>query len=185
MIDLKNITVDEINSIDFDASAENVDVYKHYYIEPPGTNHYRLLAYISSKLAAGSLVYDVGTLHGTSAYALSFNPNVSVVSYDIANHGIDVRNVPSNLQFKIGDVKNDLHILSADIIFVDTMHDGLWELNFYKWLIENDYHGITLWDDTNYHEFPGMKNIFLSNVSHEIIDLTHIGHASGTTAIKL
>lgn len=185
MIDLKNITIDEIGSINFESTVENVTLYQHYYTQPPGTNHYRLLSYISTKLSDRSVVYDIGTLHGTSAYALAYNPNVSVISYDIIDNGIGLKTIPTNLQFKIGNVKNDLHLLSADVILVDTMHDGTWELDFYNWLVYHDYHGITLWDDTKYHEFPGMQNIFLKNVKHEIIDLTHLGHVTGTTAIIL
>jgi hypothetical protein len=185
MIDLKNITLEDVNGIDIESTAQNVELYKHYYVQPAGENHYRLLSYISSKLHSGALVYDVGTLHGTSAYALAYNPHVSVVSYDIVDNGIGLRTTPPNLQFKIGDVRNDLYVLSADVILVDTMHDGQWELDFYNWLVKNDYHGITIWDDTKYHEFPGMESVFLNNVQHEIIDLTHLGHITGTTAIIL
>lgn len=182
---LKDLTIDKINSIDFDTTSDNVGLYNHYYVQPPGMNHYRLLSYISSVLPSGSLVYEVGTLHGTSAYALAFNPEVTVISYDIVDNGIGLKQIPSNLQFRLGDVKNDRNILNADVIFIDTVHNGEWELDFYNWLVENEYHGITIWDDTHFHRFPEMETVFLHNVQHEIIELTHLGHASGTTAIIL
>lgn len=185
MINLKEITIDDIYSIDFDSTVENVTLSAHYYVEEPGLNHYRLLAYLSSKLPSGSLVYDVGTLHGTSAYALSYNPNVNVISYDIGNNNIGLKTIPKNLQFFCGDVMSDERVLQASLIMIDTAHEGSWERDFYYWLIENNYHGITIWDDTYTDIFPGMRDIFLSNVTHEVINLTHLGHSTGTAGIIL
>lgn len=186
MIDLKKITVEDLYSINFDSTIDNVTAYKHYYIQEPGINHYRLLAYLSSKLPAGSLIYDIGTFHGTSAYALSYNPTVNVVSYDIQDHGIGLQVIPKNIEFLHGNVMDDERILEAALIMVDTAHEGTWEKMFYNWLVQKNYHGITLWDDTHIeHTYPGMRNIFLNSVTHEQINLTHIGHSTGTTGIIL
>lgn len=185
MINLKDITLDDLSSIDFDSTVDNVSVYRHYYCDEPGTNHYRLLAYLSSKLPSGSLVYDIGTLHGTSAYALTYNPDVTVVSYDIADCGIGLNSIPPNLQFFHGDVMKDENVLNASLIMIDTAHEGPWEKTFYDWLVKKNYHGITIWDDTHTDVFPGMREIFLRNVTHEQINLTHLGHCTGTTGIIL
>lgn len=185
MIDLNKLTIENINSIDFDSTIDNVVDYKEYYAEPAGQNHYRLLAYISSILPSGSLVYDIGTKFGTSAYALSFNKDVNVVSYDINYPQVSLKNIPKNISFKIGDFRQDDNLLKADVIFIDIdPHNGVDEYGFYNWFIEKGYKGLTLWDDTH-HPFAmtGMKTEFLDKITHPIINLTSVGHISGTTAI--
>lgn len=197
MIDLKSITVNNLSSINFDATIDNVNIYQHYYKMPPGENHYRLFAYLSTLLDDGSLICDVGTRHGTSAFAFSFNPKVNVISYNLQQEQIGLVKTPSNIEFKIMDVMEDPKVLTASIICVDTAHYGDWELFFFDWLIENGWHGITLWDDTVMNTVPPhsmepgqhpMRDIFLKGVldrGYELIDLTPLGHITGTTAILL
>lgn len=184
-LNTKTITLSDVNSIDFEPTIDNVTQYTEYYAQPAGENHYRLLAYISSTLPSGSLVYDIGTKWGTSAYALSFNKNVKVVSYDISNPSIGLKVIPANIEFKVGDCRTDENILKADVILIDVdPHDGVWEKNFYDWLVENNYKGLTLWDDTQHlFAMQEMKTEFLDKITHEVVHLTTLGHASGTTAI--
>jgi len=197
MIDLKSITLEDLSSIDFDSTIDNVTNYQHYYSMPAGGNHYRLFAYLSTLLDDGSLICDVGTRHGTSAYAFSFNPKVNVISYNLEQEHIGLIKTPPNIEFKIMDVMEDPRVLDASVISVDTAHFGDWELFFFDWLTENDWHGITVWDDTVMNTIfphsmePGqhpMRDIFLKGVidrGYELIDLTSIGHITGTTAIIL
>lgn len=197
MLNLKEITLEDINSIEFDTTIDNVTLYQEYYSQPPGTNHYRLFAYMSTLLEDGSLIGDVGTRYGTSAFAFSFNPKVKVISYNLEQEPLGLKIVPSNIEFRIKDVMQDDDILKTSIISIDTWHNGDWELQFFDWLISNNWHGITVWDDTlrntvwPHSEEPGqfgMRDIFLKGVEergYEIIDLTHLGHITGTTGIIL
>lgn len=197
MIDLNNITLENINSIDFDSTIPNVTNYQHYYSQPPGGNHYRLFAYLSTLMPNDSVIVDVGTRHGTSAYAFSFNPKVKVLTYNLEQEPVGLINIPSNIDFRLGDVMEDDEVLTASLISVDTAHYGDWELEFFDWLISKNWHGITIWDDTVMNTIfphstePGqhpMRDIFLKGVldrGYEVIDLTHIGHITGTSAIIL
>lgn len=185
VINLNEITKEKILSIDFESTVDNVTEYKEYYEQMPGENHYRLLAYISSILPSGSLVYDIGTKWGTSAYALSYNKNVKVISYDISNPTVGLKTIPVNIEFKVGDFRTDENILDADVILIDVdPHDGITEKNFYDWFIESNYTGLTLWDDTQHPSaMLGMKTEFLDKIDKEVIHLTSVGHITGTTAI--
>jgi hypothetical protein len=197
MLNLRNITLDDLKSIDFDSTIPNVTYYQGYYEQPAGENHYRLFAYLSTLLPDDSLIVDVGTRHGTSAFAFSFNPKVNVITYNLEQEPVGLINVPPNIDFRIGDVMYDKEVLNASLISIDTAHLGNWELEFFDWLVENNWHGITVWDDTIMNTIyphsmePGqhpMRDIFLQGVierGYELIDLTPIGHITGTTAIIL
>jgi len=51
----------------------------------PGIEAYALYAYLST-LFDGGTILDIGTLFGSSALALSYNPNNKVITYDVNVH---------------------------------------------------------------------------------------------------
>lgn len=157
-------------------SSHMLRAYKDYYVELPHINHYRLLAFLSRQLGEG-LVFDIGTHCGASALALSCSPNVKVVSYDIRQHP-QLFSPPSNIELLIGDVYKDDRLFEADIIFVDVdPHDGKWERNFCSHLADNNYKGLVLWDDVYIRE---SMTEFWDSITERKIDLTPVGHVTGT-----
>ena len=125
---------------------------------------------------------DVGTLFGSSALALSHNPDVRVVSYDIKNHippHAKIRDV-SNLAFRIKDgVKpvpefvRDTRVICLDI----DPHDGVQEKAFFDALVEHGYRGMVVCDDI--HLNPAMEG-WWNSVEQRKEDRTADGHWSGT-----
>jgi hypothetical protein len=148
--------------------------------------HYRLLSHLSWQLERGETVVDVGTYMGFSALALSHNQTARVVSYDIT------QSIPATsefftplhratIDFRLGNVLDDLPtLLHAPIMMLDTNHDGAFERQFVAELTRLDYKGIVLCDDIYLND--AMKS-FWNDVVHTKLDLTSVGHWSGTGAI--
>jgi hypothetical protein len=63
---------------------------------------------------------------------------------------------------------------------LDTKHDGVFEQEFFDFLVKENYNGIVLFDDI--HLNSQMKN-FWSNIELEKYDITNIGHWSGTGVV--
>lgn len=179
-----NITLDKkkIQEIDLvDISLSSGMERKEWFLANTG-EHYKFLAFISQALK-GQTVFDIGTYYGESATALAYEPTTKVISYDI----VDLKRIkypPSNIEFNIGDFRNDPRLLSSPFIFVDVdPHDGVQEAEFHKFFVESGYKGITVWDDI--HLSPPMNNWWNSLEGNSIskIDITEIGHHSGTGMI--
>lgn len=58
--------------------------YRGFFLNTDFEEHYQLLAYLSTRFDNKTL-FDIGTLKGYSALALSYNPSNRVISYDIAD----------------------------------------------------------------------------------------------------
>lgn len=160
----------------------NLDIYNKYLYLQAGLEHYQLLANISEE-HDNKLFFDVGTNYGASAIALANNKKNKVVSYDIKDV-LPCKINEDNIDFCIGDVLKDDRLLNADLIFLDTNHDGSFEKIFLDFLVENKYKGIVIMDDIN--EWPILRNIAeeISDKNNiELLDLTEIGHYSGTLAL--
>jgi hypothetical protein len=70
----------------------------------------------------------------------------------------------------------------SKLILIDVdPHDGVKEKLFYDIIKNSKFNGITIWDDI--HLNYGM-NTFWNNIDGKKIDLTHIGHATGTGIIE-
>lgn len=160
----------------------NLSIYNKYLYLDCGSEHYQLLANISSNLN-NKIIYDIGTNYGASALALGFNKKNNVTSYDIINL-LPCEINEENIKFEIGNCLNDNDLLNADLIFLDTAHDGSFEEIFLDHLIIKQYKGVVIMDDVN--EYPILR-LLAEKISQannlEIIDLTHVGHYSGTLAL--
>jgi hypothetical protein len=153
----------------------------------PGREHYKLLAYLSTQFS-GRDIFDIGTLNGASAVALSHKPTNTVYSFDIQFR--DVLPKVDNVTFTIGDLWNtnvrskwQEKLLGSAFIFLDIdPHEGKRELEFYIWLKRMGYKGFVLCDDI--HHFLDMKVNFWEKIpDNEKVDVTHLGHWSGTGII--
>lgn len=161
----------KLNSIEF-TNPYNLE----YLTDPAGQDHYRILAYLST-LYNSSILYDIGTARGTSAFALSYNNQNKIISYDVFNNNRQVLN-HSNIEFRLGNCLLDLKdLLQSPLIMLDTQHDGGFEYALYFALGVSGYKGILVMDDIHLND--AMKAVW-STISHPKYDVTPYGHWSGT-----
>ena len=171
---------EELDALDLSWGLPYIDAAgMPYFTKLAGTEHYRLLAHLSS-LYSHRLILDVGTFHGASAVALSANPLAQVISYDIANQRtLDIQR--HNLEFRVKDVLEDKDRLAqASLILLDTFHDGGFEREFVRCLQSVGFRGTLLLDDTHLNE--AMES-FWGEIRLPKADLTRVGHWSGTGAV--
>ena len=154
--------------------------YVNYFLEKPGKEHYKLLAYFSLSYNDCTII-DIGSYKGCSALALSYNKNNKVVSFDIVD-GLKrlYYNYPDNIQFIVDSVLEEKYkslILNSPFIMLDTYHDGPFENVFYQYLKNIKYNGLLLLDDIKLNE-PMVS--FWNNIELEKHDISQYGHHSGT-----
>jgi hypothetical protein len=156
-----------------------------YFLGAPGREHYRLLSYLAARMPPGSRVVDVGTYLGFSALALSTGAAL-VDSYDI----MDCISPPSVADPTVKQRANvTLHvprscfddmprIMQSPFIVLDVdPHDGVQERRFFDMLEAAGYRGHVLCDDIHLNED---MRAFWEGVTQPKVDLTHVGHWSGT-----
>ena len=170
-------------------------------LQPIGTEHYMFLASLSVQLKNKTII-ELGTHKGVSSYILGYgnrfyNSNNNILTYDIIKFPMpfeDTINVKYKLEDlfdpKIREENRDL-LLNSDVIFIDIdPHEGILEYNMYEWLKSNKYDGIIIFDDVKLgrghmgstSEFS-MSEFWEKIPSSEKIDLTSVGHWSGTGII--
>lgn len=176
----------DVAAVDLSSVAGLIDnfQYRQYFLEAAGREHYRLISWLSSQFP-NQTVMDIGTHFGNSSVAMSFDKNVKVVSYDIVEMK-QLTKLPENVEYKIGDFREDPITMASPFIFVDVdPHDGVQEKNFHQFFLESQYKGITLWDDINCND--AMRDWWnsLANDSSwfKKVDVTQLGHWSGTGMI--
>lgn len=150
--------------------------------EPAGTNHYRLLKWISRNYPYAKFS-ELGTYMGLSTLCLASDPTVLVTTYDVDFQYVKWRQRPKNVQVKHAEGLNAFNddIISSTIIFVDTFHEGVMERMVYDYLVRNKWKGILIYDDIYYNE-PMRK--FWESLPGPKIDATDIGHVTGTGIIE-
>lgn len=180
---VKNLDSNSLQKINLEEFKKyDLSIYNEYLYLDYGREHYQLLANISSAVN-NKLFYDIGTNYGASALALSINKTNIVKSYDLVNL-LPCRIDEKNISFNIGNCLDDIDLLNADLIFLDTMHDGSFEKIFLDFLVKSNYKGLVIMDDI--YEYPILKSIAyeISKINnYELVDLTSVGHYSGTLAI--
>jgi len=178
---LNNVQLDVIN-FDTEYYQKYVDNYnKRWFFLESGKENYRFLTYISS-LFSNQIIIDIGSDRGASAVSLATNKSNKIYSFDIVNsRNIDFSEI-SNIIFCEDNIqecpKYNPLILVSSVIFLDVSpHDGIFETNFYNFLLTNKYKGILFLDDI--HLNPGMES-FWNNINYKKFDITKYGHWSGT-----
>ena len=168
-----------IESIDLSFAADICIAAKDDLLSNCSTEAYKLYAYLSSQYD-NITILDVGTYNGNSALALSYNEKNNVISYDIAEFGAS--NIPkNNIIWKIKDFRDDKSIDfdKVKIILIDVdPHDGKQEVEMIDFLRRVKWSGILLFDDIHLND--DMKKIWNIFPEHIRIDLTEVGHHSGT-----
>jgi len=176
---LTTITKETINGTDMSKDLDKIDKsFVSVYQAPAGSEHYKLLSYIS-RLINGCYILDIGTYLGYSAIALSGNADNKVVSYDVQKQHILKNTI--NIDFRIGEATEFEYFKATKVILLDTYHDGVYEDKFIKHLRSIKWIGLLLMDDIN--EFPKLRELF-DELPEEKYDITHLGHWSGTGAVS-
>lgn len=179
------INYNKLKEIQLTSNIQNSE-----YINEPGIEHYKLLAYLSNQINNG-IIIDIGTHTGFSALALSNNKNNKVYTFDLIDKITENdkklfwynNNVHFSTDNLLDNPENSIWkdtILNSSIIFLDIdPHEGSEEYNFYLWLKEKNYNGLLILDDIYY--FKEMRdNIWHKIPTSEKYDLTQFGHWSGT-----
>ena len=142
--------------MNIDLREKNLSEYKDSF----GFHYSSILAYLSTCFN-DSIIVDLGTLYGNSAAALAYNKSNKVYTYDIESRE------EATSKFKLEEFKNVEYIitnciedkwrrqtdrdiiLSSELIFLDVdPHDGVQEQVVLRFLVENDWKGIMVCDDT-------------------------------------
>lgn len=174
LMDYNNLSKEDIHNVDLPEAPHNV-----WYQKPPGKEHYQLLAYLCFGC---ELVYDVGTYKGYSAYAMSTAD--SVISYDIYKCPDRIPE-KKNVKYVVGNVLADKKLFEADLILLDTYHDGIFEKEFLYHLIDGNYSGKIVVDDIYLNKEMQIFWDTCISVSQRHYDLTDLGHYTGTGLILL
>jgi hypothetical protein len=183
---------DKLNNTNFDLFYSNYsfnsDDTKEFF-DKPGTQHYRLLTYIST-LYNNKNIIDIGTHRGSSSLALSYNKTNTIYTFDVIDKVNESIKKVDNIKFQIEDIfDKDIFnkwkdiILSCPFIFLDVdPHNGTMEYALFILLQDIDYKGFLICDDIWY--FKEMRDNFWYKVSSNLrYDLTDVGHWSGTGII--
>jgi hypothetical protein len=185
------LTKDKVDAIDLGHLVEYISwspEHAHYFTAPAGKEIYKLLAYISKKLAGG-VVSDVGTFRGSSALALSYNENVQVDTFDTTNHimkvdGTKTITYRTNISRKIVSGQAVISKIAESLVVVLDIdpHDGVEEAKFVTKLMQYGFKGLLVVD--NIKIGIGMQ-AFWDNVPATLkkIDVTSLGHWVGTGII--
>jgi hypothetical protein len=173
---LINVDNNTLNSLD--TSFVNLYNFYHdisYFHGESGREHYRLLMYASS-LFNKERLYDVGTNKCLSAAALSYKYQNFVKTYDVVKIN-PVNPILPNVEYILGDVREDEKLINSNFIFMDVDHDGEFENLFYQHLHSINWKGLLMLDDIHLND--PMKD-FWNIIEEDKYDLTNKGHWSGT-----
>jgi len=179
-IDLDKDTIDEIELTSLIKYTEWNKNSMYFNLEA-GKEHYKLIAYLS-KFTENQII-DIGTYFGFSALASSLY-NKPVTTYDVCDWFpedekiITARN-NKNIIFKLMDCCNDMEeIVKSDIVLLDIdPHSGEQELVIMKALKDVGFQGIIMLDDIHLNE---KMDEFWNGIEEKKIDVTSVGHFSGT-----
>lgn len=169
-------TLNSIDMIKIMESIPNDDTNLQYIDEPAGIEHYRLLVWLGSQVKGK--IMELGSLRGHSAFCLAQSEN-EVLSYDIEDY-ISLNYKPENVNFLIRENGHLLIDDSFDLLFIDTMHDGIYEQQVLNHLREIKWKGIVLMDDIVL--FDELSKLW-EEIPEQKADWTDIGHHSGTGII--
>jgi hypothetical protein len=167
---------------------------KQFFLGDAGQEHYKLLAYLSQHIAGE--VFDIGTLFGASALALSINDNSKVLTFDRTRFipEVDPQNPATaslvtplsrpNIKMYVASGQAVIpRIAQSPLVVLDVdPHDGFQETDFVERLVRHDFKGILVVNDINLNK---EMRWFWENIPHQLkkLDATHLGHHTGTGII--
>lgn len=153
-----------------------------YLFDAAGFNHYRLLRWIGEN-NYGKLIFDIGTFMGLSAGSFAYSDNNIIHTFDTSFAAMKLQPLETVIKNKVvneTDIPDNL--TDANIILVDTWHNGIMERKIFDTLVAANWKGILIYDDIYYN--ASMK-AFWESIDHPgKIDVTAIGHSTGTGIIE-
>ncbi len=161
--------------------------YLQFFKQKAGEEAYKLLGYISKH--SNGIITDIGTQFGSSALALSLNPQVLVETYDKFKHIPDNNQVQtitnkSNIKYKILSAQSIISkIAESSIIYLDiNTENGAEEIKIINKLLELNFKGILIIDDIKLNKV--MENVW-NSIPKQLkkLDVSEFGHWSGTGII--
>ncbi len=177
------LSKDAINNMDLSCLNEFVEWHKDnykYFNMSAGTEHYKLLSYLSTVISCSKII-DIGTFLGFSAVALSFLPDKKVISYDIydcISDNVKSAKNKANITLKIMNCLKDIDtIIDTSLVMIDIDHEGNNELDILNALRKANYKGLILLDDIYLNN--EMKQLW-NDIPEKKIDISEYGHYSGT-----
>jgi predicted O-methyltransferase YrrM len=182
---LVEIDVQKIDKMDLSPLYEYLDATNLHnmtaFFKADKGEHYKFFAYLST-LLQNSLFFEIGTLCGHSALAMSMNTSNYIISFDVNDSVYPAMLHRKNVKFLVGDYHNELkHLLSAQVVFLDADHDGAQEWNLFKILVQNSFKGLLIVDDL--YSYVAVKNFWDRIVDYPKYDLTEYAHGTGTGLI--
>ncbi len=173
--------VDLISLDRFDAHILNQE-HRNYFFDTEFKEHYRLIALLSCLFDRGT-IFDVGTNKGYSAVALAYNPFNQVISYDLVDcRELGGQDALTNIEFHVGDVCQDNRLVDAQLVMLDTDHDGGFERTFLDHLRQIGFKGLLFLDDIHLNN---AMQAFWDEIELPKVDLTHLGHWSGSGLVDI
>jgi hypothetical protein len=153
-----------------------------YLYSPAGIEHYRLLRWVGENYS-GKVIFDIGTYMGLSAGCFTHSNRNTVWTYDISFDALKLKEPHYNIWEEIVGDENcvPVNLLKANIIFVDTWHNGVMERKIYDQLLAANWKGLLIYDDIYYND--AMRE-FWASLPEPKIDATNIGHSTGTGIIE-
>lgn len=179
-----NINREEIAAIDLTELSKFITdkEARDFFLAETG-EHYKLLAWLSMQFGSQADIADIGTFKGCSALALSYDPMGWVHSFDISNNRM-LNDYPPIIDFNLEGIEPEMEdpfmILNNDLIFLDTVHDGIHERKVIDFLIEHEWKGVLVLDDI--HHFPEQNKLW-NDITLRKEDVTDIGHWAGSGII--
>jgi predicted O-methyltransferase YrrM len=157
-----------------------------YFSLDSGTEHYKLLAYLSKELQCKKII-DIGHYHGFSSVALSYDNSKKVISFDLVNclpqSPVTSSINRENIEFLIEDCllsqtfKDAIQSGECEMIMLDIDHTGVTEKLIMEELRRLNYKGLVLLDDINLNQ---EMRAFFDDIPEKKMDISRYGHWSGT-----
>lgn len=140
-----------------------------------GFNYYKTLAYFST-LFENSTIFDIGSGHGHSALALSYNESNKIISFDV-NRSREIQIIGrQNIQYLLENALKHSDILKCPLIYLDVNHTGDFEKEIIDFLWDNEWKGLLVLDDI--FDYHGLMMLWESIVIPKY-NITEYGHFSG------
>lgn len=168
--------LNKIDMSDILSMIPALDTNLKYIDMEAGQEHYRLLEWVG-KQVKGSII-ELGTFRGHSALCLG-EGGQRVVSYDIEDH-LSLKEKTENIKFLYSETGHVAIDNSVKLVFLDTMHDGVYERVVLEYLRKINWKGILILDDIVL--FPELAKLW-EEITERKEDWTDIGHHSGTGVV--
>jgi len=181
---------DIINAIDLEPLEKYIEwkpEFVQYFNKDVGTEHYKLLAYLSTQIQSPKII-EIGTFIGLGTTALSYNESKNIESYDIFNcfpADLNILTVEARLNVKcfLKDSVGELHniVKDADLVFIDIDHTGYTERIMIDELEKIGYKGLVILDCIKLNEEMAT---FWNSITQEKFNISAYGHWSGTGLVN-